>query len=393
MFTKWVDDKNTQPLLAGLFFSEMVMSNRIKKNVTVSISNHCNMDTIANGCSYCCIQNRNTSPVLSFKKIESFILNDLKDEDVAFFEFFGGEPTVHFETIKEVVDKFKFKYRMYTNGLFDFDTWKDTLCRFDEVSFSIDGFGKFNSKRGIGNSTHVTNTCLNNINNSLSYGIPVTVAIVPSTEEHYDNLELIFSDFLSMGVRSFSLEIPSVIQDQFINKKFSKTHLNKIVEFFFGFVVEKFTDGDIDEMFLLNIPKEHYPGQANSAPCSETNIALSPRGNVYYCRDTSANEEKLFSTSKINFYSNLNEIKKIEKDHTCHVKFLQGYSHDSVVDSDNELEVRLMYRTIAIMNSYYRNYIDENYSKCEEELNLIRTFLVLYNSYMGKKLNAEGKIF
>jgi hypothetical protein len=146
-------------------------------------------------------------------------------------------------------------------------------------------------------------------------------------------------------------------------------------------------------MFLLNIPKEHYPGQANSAPCSETNIALSPRGNVYYCRDTSANEEKLFSTSKINFYSNLNEIKTIEKDHTCHVKFLQGYSHDSVVDSDNELEVRLMYRTIAIMNSYYRNYIDENYSKCEEELNLIRTFLVLYNSYMGKKLNAEGKIF
>ena len=379
--------------MAGLFFREMVMSDKIKKNVTVSISNHCNMDTIAKGCSYCCIQNRNTSPVLSLEKIESFILNELKNEDVAFFEFFGGEPTVHFDTIKGVVDKFDFKYRMYTNGLFDFDTWKDVLYRFDEVSFSIDGFGRFKSKRGIGNNTYVTSTCLDNIVNSLSYGIPVTVAIVPSTEEHYNNLEFIFSDFLSIGVRSFSLEIPSVIQDQFINKKFSRIHLNKIVEFFFGFVVEKFTEGDIDEMFLLNIPKEHYPGQANNAPCSETNIALSPRGNTYHCRDTSANEEKLFSVSQINFYSNLDEIKKIEKDHTCHVKFLQGYSHDSVVDSDNELEVRLMYRTIAIMNSYYRNYIDENYSRCEEELNLIRTFLVLYNSYMEKKLNAESKIF
>lgn len=387
------DSKNAQPLLAGLFFSEMVMSNKIKKNVTVSISNHCNMDTIANGCSYCCIQNRNTSPILSLEKIESFILNDLKDEDVAFFEFFGGEPTIHFDVIKVIVEKFKFKYRMYTNGLFDFNTWKDILFYFDEVSFSIDGFGKYNSKRGIGNNSHVTNTCIENISKSLSYGIPVTVAIVPSTEEHYDNLELIFSDFLSLGVRSFSLEIPSVIQDQFINNKFSRVHLNKIIKFFFGFVVEKFVNGDVDEMFLLNIPKEHYPGQANSAPCSETNIALSPRGNVYHCRDTSANEEKLFSVSQIKFYSDVNKIKTIEKNHTCHVKVLQGYSCDSVIDSDNELEIRLMYRTIAIMNSYYRNYVEDNYAKCEEELNLIRTFLVLYNSYTEKKIHAEGKIF
>lgn len=387
------DGKNAQPLLAGLFFSEMVMSNKIKKNVTVSISNHCNMDTIANGCSYCCIQNRNTSPILSLEKIESFILNDLKDEDVAFFEFFGGEPTIHFEIIKVIVEKFKFKYRMYTNGLFDFDTWKDTLFYFDEVSFSIDGFGKYNSKRGIGNNSYVTSTCIENISKSLSYGIPVTVAIVPSTEEHYDNLELIFSDFLSLGVRSFSLEIPSVIQDQFINNKFSHVHLNKIIKFFFGFVVEKFVNGDVDEMFLLNIPKEHYPGQANNTPCSETNIALSPRGNVYHCRDTSANEEKLFSVSQIKFYSDVSKIKIIEKNHTCHVKVLQGYNYDSVVDSDNELEIRLMYRTIAIMNSYYRNYIEDNYAKCEEELSLIRIFLVLYNSYTEKKIHAEGKIF
>ena len=364
----------------------------MKKNVTVVISNHCNMDTIAKGCSYCCIQNRNTSPILSLEKIDSFIFEQLRNEEVNFFEFFGGEPTIHYHQISSIVNKFDFRYRMYTNGLFDFDKWLGTLERFSEICFSIDGPGIFNSKRGIGNNTFVTQKALENLNRSLSHGLPITVAIVPSTTAHYDNLEEIFRFFIDLGVRSFSLETPSIIQDEHLNKKFGKEQLDKIVEFFFSFIAKRFIEEDEEDKILFNLPKEFYPGQANNYPCSESNIAISPRGKIYHCRDTAANEEKLINTSKIEFFSDIKKIKEIENQHTCHVKVLQGFDSSSIVDEDNRIKVKAMYQVIKLMNKFYDDLIVKNDpEKSRETMNYISLFFTLNNLLLeAEKDNYES---
>lgn len=362
----------------------------MKKNITVVISNHCNMDTVpSNGCSYCCIQNRNTSKVLNFDDVDEFVKMNvipLKD-NVNFFEFFGGEPTLHFDVINRILEKYpEYNYRMYTNGLFDFEKWKDTLILFKEVLISHDGPGLFNSKRGIGNNFEVTRQCEENISNCMEYGIPISIAIVPSTEKHYDNLDEVISFFYEkFSIRSFSLEIPSVIQDFHVNTKFSSVHFNKIIDFFFSDTVSKFLKLPIEDRYILNIPKEHYPGQLNTSNCSDTNLALSPNGKIYHCRDTAANENNLIKDNKITFFTNVDEIKKIEKTHTCHVKKMQGYDYSFIVGDDNNLYTRMMYSTISLMNKFYYDYLDSDFDSCEKSFLLIEEFSIFYKLLKDKE--------
>ena len=353
------------------------------------------MDTVANGCSYCCIQNRNTSKVLTFEEIDAFMQEHVLDKDVKFFEFFGGEPTIHYEIIKQVVDKYpQFNYRMYTNGLFDFDQWYDVLCRFGEVLFSHDGYGKFNSKRGIGNTKFVTELCESNIRKSINNGIPTSIAIVPSTEEHYDQLrEIVGYFYKNYKARSFSLEIPSVIQDKHVNNRFSKRHFNKIVDFFFDEVVPDFLEKGVDDKYLFNIPKEHYPGQLNTVPCSESVLALSPSGKIYHCRDTAANESNLVKENVLHFYSSIDEIKKIEVSNTCHVKVMQGYDNSKTVDESNVLEVKAMYQILGLMNYFYEMYVDEDFSGCIAVLDIIENIYTLYSAIKEKQNNAANDSF
>jgi uncharacterized protein len=353
------------------------------KDLTFVISNHCNMDTVANGCSYCCIRNRNTSPFLPVEIIEKTIM-DYMDDGIGIIEFFGGEPTIHFEEINYIVNKFpQYKYRMYTNGLFEFDIWKDLLDGFYEVCISIDGYGSFNSKRGIGNNAFITNKTLSTISNCIKSGINTTVAIVPSTTAHYlpDSLEKIIEYFLDMGVRSFSLEIPSIIMDEVKNTKFDSNSWYRILDLFFGLILPDFIYNE--DKYLFNIPKEHYPGQFNKTPCSDNNIAISPKGNTYHCRDTAANEERLIANNKIEFFSNVKSIKEIERNKTCHVKVLQGYDSSSIIKG-NELRTRMMYEAISLMNLYYHHLVNGNTASCDSSIKIL-TELSFYESLILRK--------
>ena len=338
------------------------------------------MDTVAKGCSYCCIQDRNTSNVLTYEDIEKFFEEVILKEEVNVIEFFGGEPLnfENFDVISRIVVKYPdYKYRIYTNGLFDFELWKEVLAYFDDIIISHDGPGRYNRKRGISNNDYVSFKCIENIQECIEADYPVTVAIVPSTSSHYENLDILFAYFQAYGVQSFSLEIPSVIQDEFINKKFTFKEMNKIVDYFYTNIVDSFLYGEFKDKILFNMPKEHYPGQLNSDRCSETNIALSPTGNIYHCRDTAANEQKLSRVNRIDFYSSVPAIKHIEGYNTCHVKIIQGYSNEGIVNYDNVLEIKAMYQIIKLMNVYYHYYSLRDSNGCESSLNKIEEIYLL----------------
>ena len=67
--------------------------------LTVVFSNHCDLD-----CSYCCIGYKNNSPILSKESAIDFILK-YKDAKDNVLEFYGGEPTLHWEEIKYIISQ------------------------------------------------------------------------------------------------------------------------------------------------------------------------------------------------------------------------------------------------------------------------------------------------
>ena len=67
--------------------------------LTVVFSNHCDLD-----CSYCCIGYKNNSPILSKESAIDFIFK-YKDAKDNVLEFYGGEPTLHWEEIKYIISQ------------------------------------------------------------------------------------------------------------------------------------------------------------------------------------------------------------------------------------------------------------------------------------------------
>ena len=60
--------------------------------LTIVFSNHCDLD-----CNYCCIGDKNTSPVLDVDAAIEFVEKYAEEENI--LEFYGGEPTLHKEEL------------------------------------------------------------------------------------------------------------------------------------------------------------------------------------------------------------------------------------------------------------------------------------------------------
>lgn len=102
----------------------------------VYITNDCNMN-----CAYCSVlfdtkkHGVPLQPQYSFMDLEHFVTMTQKNlnDDIADIYFFGGEPTVDFDKIKELIDAFniphfyKINYIMHTNGLLIPDTPKEII--------------------------------------------------------------------------------------------------------------------------------------------------------------------------------------------------------------------------------------------------------------------------
>jgi sulfatase maturation enzyme AslB (radical SAM superfamily) len=258
------------------------------------------------------------SPFLDINKIDNFIATYSTKKNIV--EFYGGEPTLHkdliFETIKLINDKHsdkEFSYRLYTNGVFkdySVDEIKFIASNIDEILLSLDGFDyEDNTKRFT--SIDEYNSVINNlkvlISNDANVGISSVLYNMSNYSKIYDN----YKKFFDIGVRYFSYEPLTIFQTDkavVIPKKFMKAFTKNIYK-----VVKDISDNDLIGEVELFVAKEllssSWYNNGEKTQCSKWIRALSPRGNIYMCRDHAANEEEMFFSPKVIQFFNKNNLK------------------------------------------------------------------------------------
>ena len=328
--------------------------------LTVVFSNHCNLD-----CSYCCIGDKNTSPILTVTKAVEFLIDNIKDDEENIVEFYGGEPLLHYEQIKKTIKALRvikpcanITTRMYTNGLFFYhdDTYvrnyKDITDYIDEILISLDGPSWEHNKARFFDFDqfaiiHSIISGLTNYIDELGLDNKVIISTVLSSDRQYSSLLENTIEFVNKSnVSHFSIEPLTIFGDR-TPVVISRKHFKEFVECIFNILLYLCTKKDVTgKDYSLFVAKElistswYNVGCGNS--CSDIVRAISPRGKIYMCRDYAANEEKLFHSEKVIQFKNVNKlsidydnfksIKELENKHTpCIVKDLQ-YEAGGVVD-------------------------------------------------------------
>jgi radical SAM domain protein len=258
------------------------------------------------------------SPFLDINKIDDFIATYSTKKNVV--EFYGGEPTLHkdliFETIKLIKNKYsdkEFSYRLYTNGVFkdySISEIEFIASNIDEILLSLDGFDyEDNTKRFT--SIDEYNAIINNLKiliaNDANVGISSVLYNISNYSKIYDN----YKKFFDIGVRYFSYEPLTIFQTDkavVIPKKFMKAFTENIYK-----VVKDISDNDLIGEVELFVAKEllssSWYNNGEKTQCSKWIRALSPRGNIYMCRDHAANEEEMFYSPKVIQFFNKNNLK------------------------------------------------------------------------------------
>jgi sulfatase maturation enzyme AslB (radical SAM superfamily) len=293
-------------------------------DLTVVYSNYCNLD-----CSYCCITNKNTSPFLSYEDSVNFVdyyLTKYKDEQ-NLIEFFGGEPTIHWQNIKDLMEYVDSKYenvhfRIYTNGHYNLKVQEDsqTWQRFDEIIFSVDGTYTTNLERTT--NPKIYSNIIDNLKLLISLDCSVGVALVLFSELNFASLNNNFNYFKNLGVRYFHFEIGSIWEDNV--KKFVKPTDFKVVS---DLIVNNILPNNLktidnntvaEDFCYFSVPREflssaEYFKNPSNKSCLDGVRSISPRGNIYYCRDLAANEESNLINNK-EYLKNKNLIYKTNND-------------------------------------------------------------------------------
>lgn len=258
------------------------------------------------------------SPFLDINKIDNFIATYSTKKNVV--EFYGGEPTLHkdliFETINLIKNKYsdkEFSYRLYTNGVFkdhSIDEIEFIASSIDEILLSLDGFDyEDNTKRFA--SIDEYNSVINNLKvlifNDANVGISSVLYNMSNYSKIFDN----YKKFFDIGVRYFSYEPLTIFQTDkavVIPKKFMKAFTENIYK-----VVKDISDNDLIGEVELFVAKEllssSWYNNGEKTQCSKWIRALSPRGNIYMCRDHAANEEEMFFSPKVIQFFNKNNLR------------------------------------------------------------------------------------
>ena len=354
--------------------------------LTVVFSNECNLD-----CSYCCIGYKNNSPILSTDDATSFLSKYIKRYEENTIEFYGGEPFVQYEKIIETINfvKLNFKeseyyFRVYTNGMFLERLNQDGLVNlFDEIFVSLDGFGFENNCARFKTIEEYTSVLNGLIKLSKHDNNPTVLSTVLSSERQYKEMFDSYKSFLQIyNIRHFSYEPITVFNDD-KTIVIPKRRLLLFLENILKISLDMFNKEDRGSLFVakeLMSAKWYDPEQGKR--CSDVARAISPRGNIYMCRDFAANEENMFHRPNIIQFHNKNTLKmengrfesieKIEGAYTpCVVKDLQ-YSKSEKIDELywlnkewQDLVIRPMYQIISAVNDetsdseFYKNMIQE----------------------------------
>lgn len=338
--------------------------------LTIVFSNHCDLD-----CTYCCVQSKNLSPVnANFEQIKEFI--DQYVEDESCIEFYGGEPTLHKDLIKEILDYIdslgvKIYTRLYTNGMFKDWTDEEIVSisnRISETLISLDGF-TFEENKQRFETEDEFNQVMKNIKTVLTTSTFLGISTVLYGRAKFENMFNNYKLFRSIGVNYFSYEPLTIYNDNkpvVIPKEFFKEFLIQINKIYQD-SIENYPD-DTYLFVAKELLSSKWFNQGERTQCSKMVRAISPRGNVYMCRDHAANEEELFYSPKIIQFLNKNNFKNdnesfpvIEQNENnltpCPVKNIQyrGSKVDGSLywleDEVQKLYIEPLYRSIQVLDN------------------------------------------
>ena len=338
--------------------------------LSIVLSNHCDLD-----CSYCCIQSKNESPVLAnLEEIKSFISKYAKVGSIV--EFYGGEPTLHKNELFEIIDfcsslDMNICTRLYTNGLFKDWTDEEVLSlanALDEVLISLDG-STFEENKQRFESQAQFDAVLNNIRTMRkSDELDITLSSVLYGRAKFENMFKNYKFFSALGVDTFSYEPVTIYRADkavIIPRDFFGALFKGIMEISRDISIS----GEERSLFVAKeLMAASWYHKSDKDLCSKNVRAISPRGNIYMCRDHAANEEEMFYSPKVIRFFNRNNLKsdnesfpvveENEKDLThCPVKNIQyrqaGVENDLywLSDSWQDFVVKPMYSTIIAVNS------------------------------------------
>lgn len=280
--------------------------------LTIVFSNGCDLD-----CSYCCIGSKNESPVLSVDKAIDFIKKYYIPNEENVIEFYGGEPTLHWEEIKttisilDSIEDLNPYYRLYTNGVFEKESDEsisEGMSLIDEILISVDGHTPYLNRQRF--NEHTFNRIINNINNNANSS-NIGISSVLFGKEKYDNIFDSYLFFKNMGVKYFSYE-PLTVYNQDAVAVIPLDYFRKFSKGIFSIIIDMIKSGGEYELFVAKeLLSSSWYKVDSCKTCSSICRAISPRGNIYMCRDHAANEEEMFYSAKvINFHKKNNLTEK-----------------------------------------------------------------------------------
>ena len=281
--------------------------------LTVVFSNHCDLD-----CSYCCIGYKNNSPILSKESAIDFILK-YKDAKDNVLEFYGGEPTLHWEEIKYIIETLDdlnilddFYIRIYTNGINIWNDISSDLISYyiDEVLLSLDGSTYDENKQRFASEKEF-NTVIDNIKKFDTYLVKDKL-VISSVLYGHKKFERMYENYLffKQYAMGHSYE-PVTIWEQDKGVVIPRECFNMFYENMLKIVHDIMSNNTGASLFVakeLMSSSWYNPKDCNK--CSSVARAISPRGNVYMCRDHAANEEQMFYSPSVIQFSNNNKLKE-----------------------------------------------------------------------------------
>lgn len=274
------------------------------KTLTLIPTTDCNLR-----CSFClCLESLGKNKGSSVKDMIDFVrlYLDLYPTEEFTVEFFGGEPTLAYEAIKEVYNtiieeypKRSIHWMLFTNGVFNVKVVRDFdffASMFDEIIVSHEGPTVEVLDRHPSQKTY--DKAIDNLKRLLPYNnTGVAFVVFPSTP-----LGKVFHYFRSLGVRYFNFEIVTHVNND-KNSGVTNPDILRVIEFIYHNILQWNVEHP-KEYRLFTIPREllsssNFYKNPSHKSCLDSVRALAPSGNIYPCRDMAANEYKLTQQSDL----------------------------------------------------------------------------------------------
>lgn len=381
------------------------------KTLSLILTDKCNLR-----CSFClCLDSLNKQKELSLEDAYSFIDWQLAlyPEEQFKIELFGGEPLLQWDKVLSLYERYgtlsNVSWTVFTNGVFTKSVDINLLSSmFDEIILSLEGPRDLCYDRHPSDITY--NKALSNLKKLLelnSNNVGVGFVLLPDT-----NIDRVFNFFKDLGVRYYNFEVVT-----HLNNDKSSNIDNKTLFKFIYYIFENLIKKSLEEPTLFTLPRELISSEnyfrifnKDTHSCFKNFRAISPDGNIWFCRDLAANSFKLYeqaSNDNTFFRSNVKvpfnvkdlildktsdtfkeDLIKYESYISCPVKSFEsyhliGYSMPWIKDKDfQDLVIAPIFLFSYTMFNFYHKYISKGLEIPDKEINIFKQHMENYNKVM-----------